>query len=205
MPEILLTHSLPHTKLAQLLKQCPFSPKDFFLAEQLPTRLITTARERQSLLYFERYSPELFKKVEVENYTSGRVFHEDFELRWERAEQKIRVRYLGLEERGDIIATLRDFGLKEDHKILKGLKIELQQEKSYYLFGKRLKNEDIEIIGKNARPGDFADIRISRILRYPDPHEAWEQIRLVTKEYRDEQGNVVLYRFQRLEQGGVEK
>jgi hypothetical protein len=80
-----------------------------------------------------------------------------------------------------------------------------KQIKSYYLFGKRLSQSDVEKIG--AKSGDFAEARIPRLLRYPaanwsgkyekdkDPQKM-SYMQLLVLEYIDKTGCVVLSRFQ---------
>ena len=46
----------------------------------------------------------------------------------------------------------------------------------YYLFGERLKAEDLKKFDKVAQKGDFAVVRIPRILRYPVKRQCQEPL-----------------------------
>src|SRR5204862_6862422 len=120
-------------------------------------------RERQDLLRFVFFEPGKAEQArELASYTSGRIFQEDAELRWEKQGTMMRVVYLGMEE---YISTPSAYGLQENQE---WRKLALQEEtKYYYLFGERLKKEDIGKMGRTASREDFAQVRIPRLLRYP--------------------------------------
>lgn len=174
------------------------------LAEQFP-RHVMKRREQQDLLFFsDATAPVPWNDAQVtpwHTYLSGRIFTEQWELRWTRQPEGIRVVYLGSSEHS---GTLRD------HK----LNIRLndkgespvpddKQVRSYYLFGKRLSLTAAEKIG--AKPGDFAEARIPRLLRYPAANYSEQDtdgalkmpyMQLRVLEYIDKAGCVVLSRFQ---------
>ena len=143
----------------------------------------------------------------IEQYTSGRIFNEQLELRWEQQGTYTRVIYLGT----DLYASvLRDYKFVPGDKLLKSLSV---QDKSYYLFGQRLRPGDVEAIGLPAEYGDFAEARIPRLLRYPVPYDlekarkneaeekkdskkrVREYVKLSAKEFFNEQGEMAFFRF----------
>jgi len=173
-------------------------------------------KERQDLLLFEQFDPEMrFAK-----FTSGRIFTEQLELRWERQGAKMQVVYLGKSEYASVLKDYRlkdsaDESVKESEKVIPD-KLEKRQ-KFYYLFGERLSPEDAKRIDSDL-PGGFAEVRIPRLLRYPpanwkgpgkEPKPAEEQnepyMQLQVCEYLDNAGNVVLFRFQCLKAMGKPK
>src|SRR5579863_1375181 len=79
--------------ITSLIAGCDFPDKTFFLGEQLPAWVVKPA-ERQNLLLFVNYKPTL----PFAEYTSGRIFHRDFELRWKQNDGDIQVVYLGKRE-----------------------------------------------------------------------------------------------------------
>jgi hypothetical protein len=194
MEEKLYTGKVAIDDLEKLIASCHF-PEDtrtWVLAEQLPNRVIAKAKERQNLLLFAYFKQD----IPFASYTSGRIFREDTELRWEKQESEMSIVYLGAKE---YISVLRDYGLHENQEEL--LKLTAREEpKYYYLFGERLQNEDIEKMGGIARPGDFAQVRIPRLLRYPVPQNTASYVRLKVREYINAAtGTVGLFRFQSLE------
>jgi hypothetical protein len=70
--------------------------------------------------------------------------------------------------------------------------------RAYFLFGRRLDDQKIAGIGPPAQTGDFAEVRIPRLLRYPPlPGVAQaERVQLAMYEYVDPTtGANVAYRF----------
>ncbi|HWS84697.1 MAG TPA: CRISPR-associated protein Csx19 [Ktedonobacteraceae bacterium] len=191
MAEILYTGLVAAEKVQKIVAYCNFTLDALFLAEQIPTHFITNPQERLDLLRFTYFksSPSCIE------YTSGRIFQEDRELRWEKQEDKWRVVYLGEAENG---TELQEYKLKENQKfasLTKGT-----EPKYYYLFGERLRPDDLKKLGKVAQPGDFAVVRIPRILRYPVCQDNHRYVRLAVCEYLEAvTGRVALFRFQRLE------
>lgn len=161
------------------------TPTLMLLEEQLHRTI--RPDERQDLLYFARFDPDF----DVTHYTSGRIFHEFGELRWERQFPGVQLVYTGHSQYSpqlqDARKTLLDTCDFEDRK--------------YFLFGKRLDEEQLKRIGPAAQSGDFAEVRIPRLLRYPtlDSLANAERVQLVIREYTDAAtGFNVTYRFKSL-------
>ncbi len=181
MKEILRAGSVDD--IAQLIADCQFPAEALFLAEMLPRHVIVKPEERQDLLRFTRFDT----RIPFTQYTSGRIFHQDFELRWEKNDDKTQVVYLGAERH---LPELEECELELEKR---------PEPKYYYLFGERLAQKELEKIGKPALQGDFAEVRIPRLLRYPAPKGA-QRVRLGVCEYVQETtGKVGLFRFQSLE------
>lgn len=205
--------------IAALIEACEFPQDAYFLAEQLPQHVIAQ-EQRQELLQFARVSDLKKKndsmsshgaKIDPALYTSGRIFCQKFELRWNynQRTRETQVVYLGEEER-----TLPDL---KPAKNLDSLRTELRalekKAKSghYYLFGTTLdtslNGERIQQMGlvEEQRDADwryYAEVRIPRLLRYPKPDNAGNKrrVRLVVCEYFERgTGSVRLFRFQKLE------
>jgi hypothetical protein len=207
--EVLYTGQLTETDFLALLKACHAA--DMFaealvFAEQFPKRVVKK-KERQDLLFFRNVISHIpWNNDNItpwHTYLSGRIFTEQWELRWARQQQEIRVIYLGLSEYGGM---LRDYHLKDKSDAL----IELTKKpksNEYYLFGERLRPDDVNAIIW-AEPGDFAEARIPRLLRYPvancrgqnaDEAAKMPYVQLQVCEYTNEMGSVVLSRFQCLQ------
>src|SRR5450631_442463 len=91
MAEILYAGAVPLEEMPQIVAACNFERDARFLAENIPTHLVSTPEERQNLLSFT-YVKE---GIPYSAYSSGRIFQEDRELRWERQKDQLRVVYLG--------------------------------------------------------------------------------------------------------------
>lgn len=181
----------------ELIASYQFSPDAYVLVEQLPISVVLKPEERQNLLLFKRFS-KIEPETRLSNYTSGRIFTSEFELRWERQDGMFHVVYVGVERSQLLPVKETEINMASFRKA------------HYYLFGKRLKDEgvdnDVARIGPPARAGDFAELRIPRLLRYPELPNApkAQRLRLAVREYIDETGQVQLFRFLNLEPGEEE-
>ena len=191
MAEIAYSGRVPADRMQQVVAHCHFAQGEaLFMAEQIPAHFITSKQERESLLQFTHFNSDL----SCTEYTSGRIFQEDRELRWEKqGNDTLRVVYIGpAENEGE----LRDDQL-QSYASFNELKKQ-SEPTYYYLFGERLRHKDSNQPDKAPLPGDFAVLRIPRTLRYPVPHDNNRYARLAVCEYL-EAGRVALFRFQRLE------
>lgn len=188
MKECLYTGQVAAAEMPRIVVACHFAPEARFLAEQLPNRFISSTQEGRDLLCFTCFAEPLAHACT--RYTSGRIFQEDRELRWEQQGQRLHVVYLGPEDEGILADALQPRD---------ALTTLTKKTAYYYLFGERLKPEDLAKLDKIARPGDFAVVRIPRILRYPVEQNDLPYTRLVVCEYLDAASVVTLFRFQHLE------
>jgi hypothetical protein len=180
--EIISGNVLSEADLATLLKQCEFLRQGTFLGEELP-RQIVGAKEREALIRFTPFDATLTYDRYAQ-YTSGRIFHTDFELRWQQESDGIRVRYIGSERKIPFLRVI------EYPKLEKSAK-----QQGYYLFGERVIDNQTEKIGKPSSEGDFAEARIPRLLHYPLKGTR-SYVQLVVQEYLDEETKqVALHRF----------
>lgn len=194
MSEILYTGLPSIDKMLQIVAACHFDPDALFLGELLPTHPIVTRKERHDLLLFTYAKDE----IPYTKYTSGRIFQQDRELRWEKQQDQIRVIYLGPAE-NNITGILEEYGLKSKQETLDAL-TRSTEETWYSLFGERIKSVDLPYFGKSAQPGDFAVVRIPRVLRYPVCQNDEPSARLLVCEYHNkETDSVDLFRFQAVE------
>lgn len=190
MEEMLYAGEMTVRDFHGLVADCGFPSTAFVLIERLPKQVITSAKKRHNLLRFTHFD----LSIPFTDYTSGRIFDEQAELRWERQGSSMQVVYLGSKWREQV---LLNYSLQESHELDR---LRPPYEKMIFLFGERIAIEDLEKMGGTARPGDFADVRIPRLLHYPVPQDEQRYVRLVVREYCDEQNRVVLFRFQDLKQ-----
>jgi hypothetical protein len=163
----------------------PDAPALMLLEEQ-PRRVIEQDA-RQELLHFALFKPSF----DFTSYTSGRIFHALGELRWERQHPKVQIVYTGHKKYRPELPDAREITLDAYIPI----------DRDYFLFGKGLNKKELDRIGPAAQLGDFAEVRIPRLLRYPQlPTLAdAERVQLVMCEYVDSATAVnVAYRFKKL-------
>jgi hypothetical protein len=186
-------YAKPVEDIDALIASYHFSSDAYVLVEQLPVNVVLKPEERQNLLLFKRFG-EIEPETRLSNYTSGRIFTPEYELRWERQDGKFQVVYVG-QERSQLLpeaeTEINTTSFRTTH---------------YYLFGRRLDDNDVAKIGPPAEIGDFAELRIPRLLRYPELPNAprAQRLRLAVREYIDETGQVQLFRFLDLEVGEKE-
>lgn len=170
--EICLAGTTPN--IATLIQEyrIPDASPVLMLLEQQPQHIIEP-EQRQNLLYFAHFE----RSFHWDSYTSGRIFHQDGELRWEKQANAFHVVYTGQIQYSPELKDTASLML-DSHSV---------KTKCYYLFGKRLDSEQLDRIGAPAQVGDFAELRIPRLLRYPmlPTLENAERVQFMIREYRD--------------------
>jgi hypothetical protein len=191
-------------KLRPLLTHYPFPEEALVLLECMPEHIVTKQKERQDLLWFSTFDQfiRFEQAIPLESYTSGRVFQDSGELRWEKDQNGFQVVYVGYEGNfsTQVVATLRDYSTNNDVSFPLIGKLG-SKERKYYLFGTRLGKDDLEEIGPRAQLGDFAEARIHRLLRYPSLKKNYNGPLHFTIEelFEEETGQRVLFRFVKLD------
>jgi hypothetical protein len=179
----------PVKDITEFIQACSFlslpdTIGSLVLLEKQPQKIVGK-EDRQNLLLFMEYACPVSNFSE---YTAGRIFHEEFELRWEKINSGTQVVYIGKQQ------ALPP--LTEDTNVLKGC---VRAISSYYLFGKRLDDRAVKNIGQPAQEGDFAEVRIPRLLRYPVKDKSKDYVKLNVYEYRHKVTNErILFRFRSL-------
>lgn len=178
----------PVADFKEFIEACSFlldSAGSLILVEMHPQRMVQK-EDRQNLLLFAEYPGKLPYKID--EYTAGRIFHEEFELRWEKINSGVQVVYIG---------NKRTLSLPvEKTDVLQDC---VRATSSYYLFGKRLDDEKVSNIGEPAQTDDFAEVRIPRLLRYPVKDKHRDYVKLNVYEYRHKVTNErILFRFRSL-------
>lgn len=180
----------PVENIATFLKECAFlsdATGSLLLLEMQPQKVVPK-KDRQNLLFFAEYPCE--PPHPFDEYTSGRIFHAEFELRWEKTSGGTQVIYIGKQQALPHLTEKRD--------ALNGC---VRASSRYYLFGKRLSRTAVNEIGHSAQKGDFAEVRIPRLLRYPVKETDKNYAKLNVYEYRHEVTNeCVLFRFRGIEE-----
>jgi hypothetical protein len=211
--KLFYTSKMAINQFAKLVADCHFpenTDDTWVLAEQIPDHVVANPKnqaERKKMLLFKLLKLKKLEKQEIHltGYSSGRIFRENMEIRWEKQGNDMHVVYLGTEE---YFPVLRDHDLQENRDLLKATRAAT---KFYYLFGERLKEEDLKYKDKKEQNEEeyFAEVRIPQLLLYPvkpnkpDDPNTKPYVCLKVREYINaETGIVELFRFQKLESSG---
>jgi hypothetical protein len=183
--ELLVTGSVRAEDFAAFVSTCVIPPDSptLMLVENQP-RYVIQPQERQNLLQFAVFNPAF----DFTPYTSGRIFHAQGELRWERQGANMHIVFTGAQAYRPGLQDAEEIALDDCEKV----------RRAYFLFGRRLGDQQLARIGPVAQKGDFAEVRIPRLLRYPPlPAVAQaERVQLATYEYVDPTTGVnIAYRF----------
>jgi hypothetical protein len=180
--EIVCSNVLSESNLVTLLEQCTFLQQGTFLGETLPLSIVST-EQRDALISFKPFDATLPYKTYTQ-YTFGRIFHPDFELRWQHQSDKVRVIYIGIKREIPFLLAINYLTLEKR-----------AEQQHYYLFGERIIDNQAEKIGKPVIEGDFAEARIPRLLHYPVKGQS-HYAQLVVQEYLDKKTEqAILHRF----------
>lgn len=177
------------TDLNAFVSSCTFPQGSFVLLEEVPSRVLTSRKDREKLVRFVQLSDQ----VDLSKATSGRIFQTGFELRWQRetpwipTRPSIRVVYVG--DAATLPAQLAPGQpLRTWRAGLQALK-----PRPYYLFGTLLNEEQVKTMGLPTDQHMYAEVRVPRLLCYPLQAQ---QVQLVVQEYSDKStGRVQLLRF----------
>jgi len=188
-----------------LITAYQFPPSALFLGETQPQHVISNDG-RQNLLRFVHFGTH----IDFASYTTGRIFHPDFELRWEQSGVKretYQVVYLGAERSTPNLQFDRYLLECKEHAENEHKKVDDKKEEdkyecfrlnrsNYYLFGTRLDGAVARKADERDRVVVFAEARIPRPLYYPDLPSPAERVQLEVREYCDrESGQVMWFRF----------
>ncbi len=169
--------------IAALIKKYRIPPdaNALMLLEIQPDYIVEPG-ERQELLRFDYFD----RSFDFTRYTSGRIFHSQGELRWERQPSSAHIVYIGNEQYKPELDIRQTMPLDTCDLVTR----------RYFLFGKRLDEKVLERIGPPAQAGDFAEVRIPRLLRYSPAPQGAERVQLVVYEYVNRETGVnVAFRF----------
>lgn len=130
--------------------------------------------------------------TEFREWERGRVFCADFELRWEKVEEKFQMVYVGNPITLDGFTQAIDLAQTQ------------AESTTYYLWGRRVAKEDLGKIGVAHEPeshGIFIQMRVPTHLYYPVQHEKTNRVKLKVCHYRhQETGQILYHRYLGLEE-----
>ena len=161
---------------------CP--PASLMMLERVPSSFLSDEEREKGICLRQYKASENF-----EVWEQGRIFHADFELRWEKQDSAFAVVYIGEPKELPMLDT-RPFSDYEIH------------DDSYYLWGGKMTADTLESIGQPKTADLFLELQIPRLLHYPvsERNEKF-RVKLSARHYlNSETGALEFYRFRHLEE-----
>ncbi len=125
----------------------------------------------------------------LEGWERGRIFHDNFELRWEKQDGVFVIVYIGEPTELPMPHTesLSEFET---------------QDETYYLWGERMSADTLKAIGQPEATNLFLELQIPRLLPYPVPDGSGKsRVKISARHYlNSETGDLEFYRFRHLEE-----
>lgn len=158
--------------------------ESLLMLERVPSAFLSDD-ERQRGICLRKFDAE--EKLEV--WEQGRIFHKDFELRWEKHDGVFVAVYIGKLKVLPMPHTkpLSDFEVQDD---------------SYYLWGEKMTADTLTLIDQSETANLFLELQIPRLLRYPvsNRNERF-RVKLSARHYMNpDTGTLEFYRFRQLEE-----
>ncbi len=159
-------------------------PESLMMLERVPSSFLSDD-EREKGICLRKYDDG----EDFEAWEYGRIFHDDFELRWEKQSEAFSVVYIGEPKALQIPDTkpLSDFETRDD---------------SYYLWGEKMTEDTLKLVGQPKTANLFLELQIPRLLRYPVSNRNEKfRVKLSARHYLNAKtGALEFYRFRHLEE-----
>jgi len=182
-----MTEQLCWGKTAHLLSivqalDCPLEA--LMMLERVPSSFVSEAEQEKGICLRKYDASENF-----EAWERGRIFHNDFELRWEKQDGPFVAVYIGKPKTLPML----------DAKLLSDFET---QDESYYLWGEKMTTADLKRIKQPETANLFLELQIPRLLSYPVSNRNEKfRVKLSARHYlNSETGTLEFYRFQHLEE-----
>ena len=171
-------------KLLPIVQALACPPTSLMMLERVPSTFLSDD-EREKGICLRKYDAS--ENFEV--WERGRIFHKDFELRWEKQDEVFVVAYIGELAVLPLPHTmpLSDFETQDD---------------SYYLWGEKMTADTLEKIDQPETTNLFLELQIPRLLHYPvSSKNNKSRVKLSARHYlNSETGALEFYRFRHLEE-----
>lgn len=173
-------------KLHQIIQALECSDESLMLLERVPCFFLSDD-ERQDGICLRKYNA----RENFEAWERGRIFNDDFELRWEKQDQVFVVVYIGKPKDLPMLGT--------DTKSLSGFKT---YNDDYYLWGEKLSEDRLKLIEQPTAISLFLELQVPRLLHYPVSNQNEKsRVKLSARHYlNSETGALEFYRFRHLEE-----
>ena len=168
------------------IRSLSWTPFTYMYLERVPETWLSDD-EIASGIAFSLFDPQ----TPFSNWERVRVFCSEFEIRWEKLDGVYQTVVVGN------APSIEGFFYAEEINLDKAI----AQRHSYLLWGQRVKDDQLDLIGAKHEPNQqiYLELRVPRILRYPVSSEV-HQVQLQVCEYVDpKSGDLLYYRFLGLE------
>ena len=154
------------------------------MLERVPSTFLSDDEQDEGICLRKYDAGENF-----EAWEQGRIFHNNFELRWEKHDGVFIAVYIGKLKALPMphVKPLSDFEVQDD---------------SYYLWGKKITVDTLKLINQSETANLFLELQIPRLLCYPvsNRNERFH-VKLSARHYMNpETGALEFYRFRQLEE-----
>ncbi len=152
----------------------------YMYLEQVPHRWVS-APDMEKGLSLRHLDPNL----DFRRWERARLFCQNWELRWEKQDGLFWCVYVGSDRELPDFERAPELDLSIAEPVSK---------RCYYLWGLRVSDAALDIVGADPQPGTqvFLELRVPRLLRYPVSSDA-RRVKLVTCEYIDPASGQTLY------------
>ena len=171
-------------ELLKIVSELIYPPDALMMLEHVPTAFLSDD-ERENGICLRKYTPD----ENLEAWERGRIFHKDFELRWEKHNTSFVIVYIG---------ELKTLTLPHI-KLLSNVE---SYDVSYYLWGERMTADTLKSIDQPDTENLFLELQIPRLLSYPVSNQQDKpRVKLSARHYlNSETGTLEFYRFRYLEE-----
>lgn len=171
-------------ELLPIVQALEWPDESLMVLERVPSTFLFDD-ERQAGICLRKYeSSENF-----EAWEHGRIFHNNFELRWEKQGDVFVIVYIGEPTELSMPHTesLSRFDI---------------QDETYYLWGERISADNLKAIGQPETTPLFLELQIPRLLSYPVSNQGGKsRVKVSARHYlNSETGVLEFYRFRHLEE-----
>ena len=171
--------------LLPILEKLDSPAEALMMLERVPNTFLPDS-ERESGICLRKYNAS----ENFDDWERGRIFHKNFELRWEKQEEGFVVVYIG---------EPKALPLMTNPKLLSDFEV---QDESYYLWGERVSADDLKTINQPETANVFLELQIPRLLHYPvSNRNGKSRVKLSARHYLNlKTGTLEFYRFLGLEE-----
>ena len=158
--------------------------ESLMIFERVP-RTFLSDDEGQDGICLRKYDPS----ENFEAWERGRIFHNNFELRWENQGEIFVIVYIGVRKKLPMSHT----------KFLSEFEV---HDESYYLWGERMTADARKLLDQPVKTNLFLELQIPRLLHYPvSNQDKKSRVKLSVRHYLNlETGTLEFYRFRHLEE-----
>ena len=171
-------------KLSTIVQALDCPPELLMMLERVPTAFLSDDEQKPGIC-LQKYDAS----ENLEAWERGRIFHNNFELRWEKQGGVFVIVYIGepTELPMPHIMSLSEFET---------------QDENYYLWGERMSADNLKAIDQPEATNLFLELQIPRLLPYPVSNRGGKlRVKISARHYlNSETGDLEFYRFRHLEE-----